>query len=189
MYTRTRMWAASDYSPKNSGDKRIAEDVVKQAEIRKITRRPIRDEETMKRLCAYLLFDTENIVVVELDKKRKVQRILSVPLCTYYAQRSDWYVSSIVGKNRFAYRAIAMHINDTTRKAMLEYTDIIEHFWERTTLENTVYYLCHGFDVYRKDYVPYQPFDFTPYLAEIEEALRRQQEQKRSEEASTDRND
>ncbi len=171
MYRRTKMYASSDFSPKNDEDKRIAEEVVKQSEIRRILRRPVRDEETLQKLCMVLLLDTDNIVVAELNKRRKVQHITSVPLCFEHAMTSYRYLYTVLGTRDFAYRAIAVQLRSTDEDTMDDYINIIDRFREISDPKDTIYLMCHRFNIYPVKGISYESLDIPWYMMYNEDTI------------------
>lgn len=145
MYYRKRALSASDFSGKFT---KLANDAAKQAVIREIRAKPIPDERTLRILCMAVLFDTENLTVIDLDSRNRVEKILSVPLCPRHALEDTRYIKSILGTAVPHHRAIGIHIQDTSEAAMELYLDMIDHFRSVTDSRRTTYILCRGFDTH-----------------------------------------
>ncbi len=137
-----------DLSAKSEAFLNQAEAAAKQAEIRKLRRKPIRNDEALKRLCMYLLLDTDNIAVVELDKRGKVLHITSVPLCFNHALKDYRYLYTILGERDFYYRAIAVHLRNTDEETVENTVEILERFRDIIGRKKTLYLMCRGFDIY-----------------------------------------
>ncbi|MBE6598524.1 MAG: hypothetical protein E7638_03670 [Ruminococcaceae bacterium] len=137
----------TDFSKKKDFFKKLAADVAKQSEIRKITASPIKDSATLQRLCMYTLLDTEDLAVVELNAKRMVTRKSSYPLCHKHALYDSWYRGNILKDTSPAHRAIAIHVNKTDPKSMQEYRKMLDEFRYMSYGIPSTYLLCRGFNI------------------------------------------
>jgi len=137
--------SAPVFSRKSASFPHFAEDALTQTLIRKITDDPIPDDHTLRRLCMLLLHGTENIAVLDLDRHRRITRVISVPLCIRHGLKDSYYVRSVLGSDTPAYRAAAIEAVRTDEESLILYSDILDRFRELSEGIPTLTVLCHGY--------------------------------------------
>lgn len=145
MYDRKRLTSASPLSEKRA---RLADDVGRQALLRAICAEPIRDEATLRFLCAVLLLDTKNVAVVDLNARNRATRIFAVPLCANHALRDERYIRSLLGGEDPPRRAIAVPVKSAAEDDLELGFEIARRFRRNTERARTFCYLCCGFDIW-----------------------------------------
>lgn len=145
MYDRKRLTSASSFPEKRT---RLDDDVGKQALLRAICAEPLRDEATLRLLCAVLLLDTENVAVVDLNARNRATKISVVPLCTNHALRDERYIRSLLGEEAPPRRAIAVPVKSAEEDDLELGFEIARRFRRNTERARTFCYLCCGFDVW-----------------------------------------
>jgi len=148
MYKRTGIYTSSDYQPKNDRVKEIGEGAFKQAEIRNIIRKPIKSDDSLKRLCIYCLHGTTNFVSFELDSKRRIQHTVLLPLCFQHALHLYGYLGDSLGHREYAYRVVALPLMDSSEETMKNTIRILRRIRFLSIYKNTLYLICHNYDLY-----------------------------------------
>lgn len=150
MYVRYRKTNLTASSVRDSSEKtlKLADAAAKQAVIREIRSHPITDPQILRILCVYLLLDTQNIAMIDMDSNNRITNISSVPFCPLHALENMGYIKSLLGVPVPHQRTIGIHIENTTALAMELYANIVERFREITGESRAVYLLCHGFDTW-----------------------------------------
>lgn len=148
MYKRVNIVEFKEFDKYSDYFKKVAFDAAKEGEIRRIKKEPIPDDRTLRILCMYLLMDKPNIVVVDLNKRRRVENITSVPLCFHQAMTDYGYIKSVLGNGEYAYRAIAIQLKDTDEETFEDYEDIMSRFRYMSEPDKTMYLLTYRFSIY-----------------------------------------
>ena len=148
MYERTRIIDFKKTATIPESFQKIALDAAREGEVRRIKKQPIPNDKTLRELCMYLLLNKPNIVVVDLNKRKRVVHITSVPLCFRQAMTDYGYIKAVLGNGEYAYRAIAIQLKDTDEETFEDYEDVMARFRYMSDPNKTMYLLTHEFNIY-----------------------------------------
>ena len=149
MFIRKCTVSSRDICFKNDRTRQLAEESAKQGEIRKLCKRPIRDDQILLQLGMYRILDTDTIAIIDLDQRKRVENICVIPLCFDRTLDDYHYLYSILEQREHNHRwAVALHLRGEDEETMEAYKTIVERFVNTNSAKGASFLLCCGFNAY-----------------------------------------